>query len=141
MRKYSIFGSITVAVLLAFAAPALAGSIGDPTDFTLFDQTGGDTSARCRSTTGDPFEFNASVRAINDDAVMRVTFRDGDFIDYPIPQDTSFSLHQIAGTDVGVDNRLIVTAAPGSVGVLVGWLSAASLADDGEVLCRTDSVV
>lgn len=139
MRRFSILGSVVITALL-LAGSASAGVRGDFTDFTLFDQTGGDTNARCRTTSGDPFEFNASVRAINDDAIMRVTFRDGDFIDYPIPQDTSFSLHQIAGTDVGVDNRIIVSAAPTSVGVLVGWLSAASLADDGRVLCRTEAV-
>lgn len=128
-----------VGVALAFMAPASAGSIGDPTDFTLFDQTGTDTDARCRTTTGDPFEFNASVRAITDDAILRVRFRDGDFVDYPIPVDTSFSLHQIAGTDVGVDNRIILESAPTSLGDLVGWVSAADLEQDGgEVLCLTN---
>lgn len=139
MRRKGILAAVMLAVM-ALGASASAGAIGDRTDFTLFDQTGTDVSARCRTTSGDPFEFNASVRAIGGDAVMRVTFRDGDFIDYPIPENTSFSLHQIAGTDIGTDNRLIVTAAPGSSGDLVGWLSAAALPLDGRVFCRTDTV-
>ena len=42
-----------------------------------------------------------SFRAINADAVLWVTFQDGDFVDYPIPQDTSFSFQQAAGTSAG----------------------------------------
>ena len=142
MRKYGIAGLLVLvaALTVGLVVPASAGAPGaSSTDFTLLDQTGGDTNARCRTTNGQPFEFNGSVRAINDDAIMRITFRDGDFVDYPIPQDTSFSLHQIAGTDVGTDNRIVVSASPSSVGDLVGWLSAAAIQPSvGRVLCVTN---
>jgi hypothetical protein len=96
-------------------------------DFTLYDETGGDVRAVCK---GDGrFEIHIAVRAINADAIMRVKFQDDDFVDYPIPQDTSYSVTQAAGTSVGVDRKIIIKSSPSSTGQLVGWVSASTLGD------------
>ena len=128
--------SLCLGLLLAGgAAPSAGAATGKVADHTLFDQTSGDTQALCRTTTGGAFHIYGSFRAINGDAVLRVTFQDGDFIDYPIPQDTSFSFTQVAGTTPGVDNRIRITSV--GTGQLVGWLSASVLDDDDRVICRT----
>jgi hypothetical protein len=137
-KRFSI--GITLALVVCLGLYLTGGSAGAATgkvaDHTLFDQTSGDTAAQCRTTTGGAFNVYGSFRAINANAVLRVTFQDGDFVDYPIPQDTSFSFQQVAGTTAGVDQRIRVTSV-GS-GNLVGWLSASRLAGTGTlVICRT----
>jgi hypothetical protein len=80
-----------------------------------------------------------SFRAINGDAVLRVTFQD-DFVEYPIPDNTSFSFQQVAGTSAGVDQKISVTSE--GDGQLVGWLGASQLAGTGTlVICRTRTTV
>ncbi len=116
-------------------ATAASGKIAD---HALFDQTSGDVGARCRTTTSSPFIVYLSVRAINAPATVRVLFQDGDFIDYPLAQNESFSLQQAAGTTNGVDNAIRVRSAPGSAGALVGWMSASRAPGTStRVLCNT----
>jgi hypothetical protein len=110
--------------LWAVRSQATAAVVGKIADHSLFDQTSGDLGARCRTTNGKPFIVYVSVRAINADATLRVLFQDGDFIDYPIKQDESFSLQQAAGDTAGVDRAIRVRKAPTSAGLLVGWMSA-----------------
>jgi hypothetical protein len=108
---------------------------GKASDFTLFDGTGLDISATCRTTSHQRFTVYMSFRAITADAMMRVTFGDGDWVDYPIPQDTSFSLQQTAGSSRGVDGVLTVSEVSGN-GDLVGWMSAARIpGSTGLVAC------
>jgi hypothetical protein len=111
---------------------------GKVADHSLFDQTSGDAGARCRTTNSRPFIFYLSVRAINAPATVRILFQDGDFIDYLLAQDESFSLQQAAGTTNGVDNAIRVRSAPGSAGLLVGWVSASRApGTTSRVACNT----
>ena len=123
--KALVFGCLlaagAVAGILTFGSSAASAS-GPSRDHALFDQTSGDTGATCKSI--GAFSFDAAVRAINGDGVLRVRFQDRDFVDYPIPNDTSFSLTQFAGDTRAVDRILHVGSAPGSAGQLVGWVSA-----------------
>jgi hypothetical protein len=141
MKKRFAIGATLALTLCAGLYLTVGGSsagaaTGKVADHTLFDETSGDTQAQCRTTTGGAFIVYGSFRAITDDAVLRVTFQDGDFVDYPIPQDTSFSFQQAAGTTAGVDQRIRVTSV--GTGDLVGWLSASRLAETGTlVLCKT----
>lgn len=149
MKKYVVLGaSLTAVAAIAFAVfggSASGRSSASKTlvhDHALIDTTGGDVNVTCRgqknTTTGEvsPFEFYASLRAFQGDAVARVTFKDGDYVDFPIPEDTSFSLSQAAGGTASVDQKIVITRAPGSVGHLVGWASAS--AHTGTVLCETN---
>jgi hypothetical protein len=131
MKRIAIL--VTGLLALAFAvgfgvlrsqSEAVAAPGGKVADHSLFDQTSGDVGARCRTTNSRAFIFYLSVRAINAPATVRILFQDGDFIDYPLAANESFSLQQAAGTTDGVDNRIRVRSAPGSAGALVGWVSA-----------------
>jgi hypothetical protein len=139
MKKRFTIGTALVAVLSAgmyLAVSPASAALTKPADHSLFDETSGDTSVFCRGT--GPFNLYGSFRAINGDAVLRVTFQDGDFVDYPIPQDTSFSLQQVAGTTKNVDRKVEFTNAGTATGLLVGWVSASRLAGTGtRVGCRT----
>lgn len=132
--------TLSVGLYLTVGGSSAAAATGKIADHTLFDETSGDIRAACQTTTGGAFTVYGSFRAINGDAVLRVTFQDGDFVDYPIPQDTSFSFQQVAGTTAGVDQRIQVSSV--GAGDLVGWLSASRLPGTGTlVLCRTKSAI
>jgi hypothetical protein len=139
-RRRALLSATTVvlAVGLVIGFWATAGSTitrDKIADHSLFDQTSGDRGAVCAGT--GPFEFHVAARAINGDAVMRIRFQDGDFVDYPIADNTSFSLVQAAGDTKGVDRRVAVISAPSSVGKLVGWVSAYRLPGTSGVGCTT----
>jgi hypothetical protein len=127
MKKRGLIASVILgtaaitALVIALQAPA--GAAGSVSDHALIDETGGDTLVSCRTTNSEPFIVYGAFRAIGGDVTMRVGFQDGDFVDYPIAQDTSFALSESAGGTPGVDGRLAVTTS-GGAGSLVGWMSA-----------------
>jgi hypothetical protein len=126
MKKAVVAGAALTATTVAILAITLqgpAGAVGNTSDHALIDQTSGDVSVRCRTTNAQPFVVYGAFRAIGGNVTMRVKFQDGDFVDYPIAQDTSFSLSESAGDTPGVDARLVFTTSAGP-GSLVGWLSA-----------------
>lgn len=139
MKKRFAIGAVLVPLLVAgmyFVVSPATAAPSKVADHALFDETGGDTSVFCRGT--GPFNLYASFRAINGDAVLRVTFQDGDQVDYPIPENTSFSLQQVAGTTRDVDRKIVFTNAGTAPGSLVGWVSASRLAGTNtRVACRT----
>jgi hypothetical protein len=140
-KRITVAATVLTVAALGFylAGPSAVAATGKIADHTLFDETGGDTSAVCRTTTGGAFNVYGSFRAINGDALLRVTFQDGDFVEYPIPNNTSFSFQQAAGTSAGVDQRISVTST--GDGQLVGWLSASRLAGTNTlVFCRSRTV-
>lgn len=142
-RPITIAGIIVATALLGgILILATAGSGGAATegllsDHALIDQTGTDTTVFCRSTNGQPFTVYGSFGAFGGDVTMRVTFRDGDFVDYPIAQDTSFSFSEAAGGTPSVDKKIVVSTSAGA-GELVGWLSASrSPGSKAFVACST----
>jgi hypothetical protein len=144
MRKRLLMFGLPVIAVLAVGIYTLmpsAGAVvtGKVADNALFDQTSGDTTVFCRTTNGGAFEVNMAFRAINGNAVLRVTFQDGSFVEYPIPQNTSFSLTEAAGTTAGVDKKIVVTSAGSPPGQLVGWMTASRSFDstDTLVVCGT----
>ncbi|MDP9300733.1 MAG: hypothetical protein M3P43_07540 [Actinomycetota bacterium] len=109
--------------MLVIASEGAAAAVGHTTDHALIDQTSGNTVVKCHTTNRQPFIVYGSFRAINGDVTMRIRFQDSDFVDYPIPQDTSFSFSEAAGDTPGVDGKIVVTTS-GGAGSPVGWLSA-----------------
>jgi hypothetical protein len=131
MRKLITITGISFAacIVAAVAVFWFAGASGAETsglisDHALIDQTSGDTSVSCRSTNPQAFIVYGAFRAIGGNVTMRVSFKDGDFVDYPIAQDTSFSLSEAAGGTPTVDKKIVVSTS-GGAGDLVGWMSAA----------------
>lgn len=138
-KRLTIWGAVLAALALGvyMLAPSASASPGKAADHSLFDETGGDLTVFCRTTNGGAFDVHMAFRAIDGDAVLRLTFQDSDYIDYPIPQDTSFSLTEAAGTSFGVDKRVTASNAGTAPGKLVGWMSAGRLpATSTEVLCN-----
>lgn len=95
MKKRAILFASTCAAVAAVALvvlwPASAQTTGLLSDHALIDQTGGDTSVRCRTTNGEAFDVHATMRAFGGPVTMRVGFQDGDFIDYQLAQDETLS--------------------------------------------------
>lgn len=78
-----------------------------------------------------------AFRASGGDVTMRVRFKDTDFVDYPIAQDT-FSFSEAAGGTPSVDKKIVVSTS-GGTGDLVGWLSASrSPGSKAFVACSTE---
>jgi hypothetical protein len=128
---------IGAALMVATAGSGGAATSGLLADHALFDGTGADTAVSCRGTNEGAFIVYGAFRASGGDVTMRVTFKDGDFVEYPIPQDTSFSFSEAAGGTPSVDRKIVVTASAGT-GDLVGWLSAARSPGSGTyVSCTT----
>jgi hypothetical protein len=139
MRKRIALGAAVVLVGafgLYLAVPTAGAATGKVADHALFDGVDipSDTSVFCRGS--GPFNVYLSFRAFTADAVLTVTFQDGDSVAYAIPQDTSFSIQQAAGSTAGVDRRIVATST--GVGDLVGWMSASRLPGTGtRVQCDT----
>lgn len=137
-RKLFITGTLLTVLgmgLYLILAPSAGAASGKVADHSLFDGTGGETGVRCRSTNGQAFNIYVAVRAIGGPATMRILFRDGSQVDYPLAQDQSFSLEEVAGTTAGVDTAIRVKQASGT---LVGWVSASRAPGTRSlVLCST----
>ena len=141
MKKRAILFASTCAAVAAVALvvlwPAVAQTSGQLSDHALIDQTGGDTSVRCRTTNGEAFDVHATMRAFGGPVTMRVGFQDGDFVDYPIAQDETLSISQAAGSTRNVDRSIRISKA-GGTGSLVGWMSAGRIDNSGAfVSCDT----
>jgi hypothetical protein len=139
-RVILLIGLLTAVLVLSAVAfwPTAGAATGKPADHSLIDQTGGDTNVRCRTTNGRPFIVYGSFRAFGGDVTMRVRFRDGDFVEYPLAANEVFSFQQAAGSTARVDTRIIVEKSGGS-GSLVGWLSAARAPGSRSlVVCSTN---
>jgi len=144
MKRSTTIVSIVVAsallgglVILTTAGTGGAATDGLISDHALIDQTSGDTDVWCRSPNGQAFTVYGAFRASGGDVTMRVTFKDTDFVEYPIAQDTSFSFSEAAGGTPSVDKKLVVSAS--GAGDLVGWLSASrSPGSKAFVACSTD---
>ena len=119
--------------LLSVASAATASG-GTRTDFALFDGTNpaadSDTGAACGAKLGgtgnNPVAFTYHVTVSNHSEtarVLRIVYRDGDFVRYWIPPFTSFSLSQAAGGTLGVDDAIKVLQEGGPGVGLAGSMS------------------
>lgn len=102
---------------------------GKKSDFALFDGTNPATEAPpfggAECTVKGPATFHVTVTAHSSGppGFVRATFRDGDFVQFPIASDGSFSFSQSIGGTNGVDDRIRISNG-GTGARLVGWVSA-----------------
>ncbi|HXK21716.1 MAG TPA: hypothetical protein VMS55_03465 [Myxococcota bacterium] len=96
-------------------------------DFALFDGSNPlnqpDAGAVCGALKGTPFTFNLAVANYGSAGFVRVTYADGDWIQFPIAAQGSFSMSQAAGSRGGNDAAVRVSNG-GSGAQLAGTLSA-----------------
>jgi len=78
----------------------------------------------------NPFTYYVTVANWGSDGEVRITYRDGDFIRFPIAAGASFSFSQAAGS--GTADRAVRVSNGGSPAQLAGSMSAIT---QGRVLC------
>ena len=138
MHKSKLFVFSSLMLSLLFAA-RVAGADDDDhgrakkkssvaqNDFALFDGSNPAnqpfSGAVCFAERGVPFTYHVAVANYGSDGVLRVSYRDGDWVQYPIAAGASFSLSQAAGSKAGKDRAIRVSNGTSSA-QLAGVLSA-----------------
>lgn len=96
-------------------------------DFALFDGSNPANQpfagALCGAAKGKPFTYHVAVANYGSDGFVRITYHDGDWVQYPITAGGSFSLSQAAGSKAGKDRTVRVSNGT-SAAQLAGVLSA-----------------
>ena len=96
-------------------------------DFALFDGSNPlnqpSSGAVCGAPKGHAFTYNLAVANYGSDGFVRVTYTDGDWVQFPIAAGGSFSLSQAGGSKSGND-AVVRVSNGGSPAQLAGVLSA-----------------
>ena len=134
-KNGSVVLASTLTAGMLFLTPMLASADTFRSDFALLDQepTVADVSVQCGATSGNPhrpkpgaFTMNITMTNRTDlggaAGFVRVTYADGDFVDYAIPVDTTLNMNIAGGGTPGVDDIIKVTHGT-SAAVLVGQVS------------------
>lgn len=121
MKKFTCV--ITLAGLMVLAGMGSASA--DTSDFALFDGTNPanqpDAGAVCSANSA--FTYHVVVANWGADGVVRITYKDGDIIRFPIKAGASFAFSQAAGSKGGADSAVRVSNE-GSAAQLAGSMSA-----------------
>jgi hypothetical protein len=103
------------------------GEDGPRNEFALFDGSNPlnqpDAGAICGASKGRPYTYHLALANYGSDGFVRVTYFDGDWVQYPIAAGGSLSLSQAAGSKGG-DDRVVRVSNGGSAAQLAGVLSA-----------------
>jgi hypothetical protein len=121
--------AVAVGLFAAVVLPAFAPPPGKPADFCLFttEDTGASADESVTFSNDGRFELHVSVTNLEATTqTLRIIFADGDLVDYFVPAGESFSLSQVAGTAVGVDDTIIIDPLDqdGDATPMIGWTSA-----------------
>ena len=96
-------------------------------EFALFDGSNPanqpNAGAICGAALGQPFTYNVAVANYGSDGFVRITYVDGDWVQFPIAAGGSFSLTQAAGSKAGKDAVVRVSNGT-SAAQLSGVMSA-----------------
>lgn len=155
MKRGLILAFVTVGFVMLFGSWTVASADGDnKSDFALFDGTNpanqgaagvanplpkGVAGAVCGGTKpGKAFTFHVTVTNHSSGApgFVRLTYKDGDFVQFPLAPGGSFSFSQAGGSKGGADRAVRISGVPGgATGTrLVGAMSILS-AEDGKPFC------
>ena len=114
---------------------------GDKSDFALFDGTNPTTAglpfggAECAVREPSTLHLSVTAHSSGPSGFVRFTFKDGDFVQYPIASNGTLSFTQAIGGTKGVDDRIRISNGGTTTGArLVGW---ASVISDGKVSCQS----
>ena len=113
-----------------------------PVDFAFFDGTNPATEAppfggaECIVSGAATLHASVTAHSSGPDGFVRLTYQDGDFVQFPIASNGTLQLTQAIGGTFGVDRRIRLSNGGDSAGArLVGSLSAISLSTFGTVTC------
>jgi hypothetical protein len=126
---------LTLGVLLASAAAAKA----DTSDFALFDGTQvANTESGAVCSANSAFTYNVALANWGADGVIRITYKDGDILRFPIAAGASFAFSQAAGSK-GRADRAVRISNEGSGAQLTGSMSAIGQGRPTCISCDEDS--
>ena len=133
MKKLAISLFTTALVGSLFVTSAFAAS-KTKNDFALLDMEPGvaDQSVQAGAISGKAGKFTAAPFTVHitmtnrgdlggTNGFVRVTYKDGDFVDYAIPVGTTVQITLAGGGTLGVDDIITVTGTGGAV--LIGQIS------------------
>ncbi len=127
---------LSASVVLGTATVASAVT----SDFALFDGTNPanqpDSGATCVANSA--FTYHVVVANWGGDGEVRITYKDGDLIRFPIAAGASFAFSQAAGSKGGAD-RAVRVSNGGSAAQLAGSLSAIGQGKPRCISCDADS--
>jgi hypothetical protein len=119
-----------------------AARAADDHDFALFDGSNPanqpNSGAVC-SSEKDPFTYHVVVANWGADGEVRITYKDGDFIRFPIKAGESFSFTQAAGSDKNGPDSAVRVSNGGSAAQLAGSMSASGEKRVSCISCDADS--
>jgi len=128
--------ALAIALLLASATWASA----DTSDFALFDGSNPanqpDSGAVCSSNSS--FTYHVVVANWGGAGEVRITYKDGDIIRFPLAAGASFAFSQAAGSKGGADSAVRVSNG-GSAAQLAGSMSASGQGSPVCISCDADS--
>jgi hypothetical protein len=150
MKRWSVvaFLLMSAGLVVALGPWTLANAGPRPkADFAIFDGTNPATEAPpfggAECAVKHPATFSATVTAHSSgpDGFVRATFADGDFVQFPIKSDGSFSFSQAIGSTKDVDDRIRISNGGDAAGArLVGWVSVIGGDKDSCQSCNFDDV-
>lgn len=130
MKKLVVVALLSVGIVvllgLVTAASAAKGTVGssERSDFALFDGTNPanqpDSGAVCGAR--GTYTYYVAVSNFGAAGVARITYADGDIVNYQIPAGGSFSFTQAAGSSGGADMAVRLSNG-GSAAQLAGSMS------------------
>lgn len=127
---------LALALLLASAAVASA----DTSDFALFDGSNPanqpDSGAVCSANSS--FTYHVAVANWGEAGEVRITYKDGDIVRFPIAAGASFAFSQAAGSK-GRADRAVRVSNGGSAAQLAGSMSASGQGNVNCISCDADS--
>ena len=127
---------LTLGVLLASAAAAKA----DTSDFALFDGTQvANTESGAVCSANSAFTYNVVVANWGADGVIRITYKDGDILRFPIAAGASVAFSQAAGSKGRADRAVRISNDEGSAAQLTGSMSAIGQGKPTCISCDEDS--
>lgn len=123
IRRSPILVSLVLASLAVLGLATTAAA--DNSDFAFFDGSNPanqpDAGAVCSANSA--FTYHVAVANWGPDGEVRITYKDGDFIRFPIKAGASFAFSQAAGGSKAIDGALRVSNG-GSAAQLAGSMSA-----------------
>ncbi len=137
--KKAFVGVLTLALVSAWpVTTALAGS--PRSSHALLSEPGGDTSVECGTRPARPFTMHITMTNRGDlggvAGFVRVTYQDGDAVEYAIPANTTVQISLAGGGVAGVDEVINVSGDGPGGSVLIG--QASLLTDtEGDAGCCT----
>ena len=138
MNMRSVARSLVLSAIVLVTAVSIASA--DQADFALFDGSNpaNQPNAGAVCSANSAFTYHVAVANWGADGEVRITYKDGDIIRFPIKAGASFAFSQAAGAKSGAD-RAVRVSNGGSAAQLAGSMSAIGQGKPTCLSCDADS--